>query len=150
MKTGGCAVFVGCIAHAVLGSQFLDNAVVDLADGFFLGDFKETATRFFRNPLKNLLAIGARFLGTTLASPATAAARPAATTSRVTTAAPAHSTALLVTITIIAARFREIDGVDHRIGALGGLDRAFQVTLTAVVDAVRENDESLPALLLFH
>src|ERR1017187_420039 len=58
--TAGSAVFVRCITHAVLGSQFLDNAGVDIADGFFFRNFKETSTSFFRNPLKNFLAIGTR------------------------------------------------------------------------------------------
>src|SRR5208337_517848 len=48
---GGRAVFIGCIAHAVLGSQFLNNAGVNLADGLFLRDFEETPTRFLGNPL---------------------------------------------------------------------------------------------------
>src|ERR1019366_5379844 len=70
--TGGGAVFIGCITHAVLGAQFLDNAGVDLADGFFLRDFEETSTRFFGNPLENFLAIRARFLRMTLPAAGTA------------------------------------------------------------------------------
>src|ERR1019366_3321140 len=46
----------------------LDNAGVDIADGFFFRNFKETSTGFFINPLKNFLAIGTRALGRTLAS----------------------------------------------------------------------------------
>src|SRR5207302_2983706 len=33
MIAGGCAVFVGCITHAVLGSQLLDNTGINFAHG---------------------------------------------------------------------------------------------------------------------
>src|ERR1035438_1085982 len=98
-------------------------------------------------------------LASATASPPTSSARisasaagPAATTtSRVTAAAPSHSATLPVTVVaVIAARIREIDGVDHRVGTLRGLDRAIQVRLAAPVDAIRENDESFPPRLLFH
>src|SRR4029077_1112043 len=161
MIPGGCAVFVGCIAHAVLRSQLLDNAGVDLADGFFLRDFKETSTSLFGNPLKNFFTVGSRFFGMTLSSarpPATATAgistsapRPASTSTRPTAAAPAHSAASpLAFVTIFAMRIREINGVHDGVGTLGRLDGALQVSLAAAVNAVRENDESFPALLLFH
>src|SRR5271165_3054036 len=154
MIAGGSAVFIGCVAHAVLGSQFLRNAGVNLADGFLLSHFKETSAGFFGNPLKNLLAVGARFFRMTLAAAAaatritTSATRPAAASAGVTAATPSHSTALPVTVFVV--RLREIDGVDNGVGTLSGLDRALQVGLAAAVDAVRKNDECFPALLLFH
>src|ERR1700687_3845649 len=108
------------------------------------------STRFFGNPFENFFAIGARALGRTLASAATApsAARISTSATGPATTAAAHSAAR--SLAFFAVRIREIDGVDDGVGALGGLDRALQVSLAAAVDAVRENDESLPALLIFH
>jgi hypothetical protein len=45
---------------------------------------------------------------------------------------------------------REIDGVDDRVSTLRRLDRALEVSLAASVYPVSEDDESLPARLLFH
>src|ERR1700687_6089077 len=92
----------------------------------------------------------ARTTATATARIATSAPRPAATSTR-PAAAPAHSAASpLALVTVFVVRICEIDVVDAGVGTLGRLDRAFQVGLAAAVDAVRENDEGLPALLFFH
>src|ERR1035441_2395827 len=72
MITGRCAVFIGGKTHVVLDTQFLDNAVVDLASGLFLSDFKEAPAGFSGDPFQNFLAIGMRLFGMPLASTATA------------------------------------------------------------------------------
>src|ERR1035437_967026 len=156
MITSGCAVFIGRVAHVVLGTQFFDNAVVDLAHGLLFRDFKETSAGFFGNALENLLAIGVLFFGMTLATAArisASATGPATTSAGPTAAAPARSAAAAHSawsFAFFTARICEIYGVDNRVGALGRLDRTLQVSLAAAVDAVRQNNERLPPLLFFH
>src|ERR1019366_153535 len=162
MITSGCAVFIGRVAHVVLGTQFFDNAVVDLAHGLLFRDFKETSAGFFGNALENLLAIGVLFFGMTLATSAatTTAARisasatgPATTSAGPTAAAPARSAAAAHSawsFAFFTARICEIYGVDNRVGALGRLDRTIQVSLAAAVNSVRQNNERLPPLLFLH
>jgi hypothetical protein len=49
--TGSRTLLIGCVAHAVLGSQFFNDAVVDLAHALLFSNFKEPSTRFFGDPL---------------------------------------------------------------------------------------------------
>jgi hypothetical protein len=42
------------------------------------------------------------------------------------------------------------DGIDHSVGALGGLNRALQGFLTSPVNSVRKNNERFATLLLLH
>src|SRR5579862_4204153 len=88
------AVLIGRESHVVLGTEFLDDAGIDLVDGLFFRHFKHPSTSFFRDAFKNLLSVDTRFFWSSLPSATTSstAAGAPATTSRPTTSTAGPST----------------------------------------------------------
>src|SRR5580704_15483159 len=130
---------VGGVGEAVLIAQVFFNFGVDGVDGFFFGDFEHAPAGFFGDLLEDFLAVGPLLLRR-IASTAAAAAHSAAVT------AHTESTGAAVVILLVGKQ----DGVDDRIGALGSGNSLGHGFSTAVVHAVRKNDQRFAALLLAH
>src|SRR5580692_3512506 len=141
--------FVGSVAQVVLGPQLLGDAVINLINRLLFRNFVETTAGFPRNLIENFLAIDAGFLLRSPVSPAASSSRK--TASGPTAAVSAHSAASGAAKAVAVFVFiGKQDGVDHSVGALGGLDGALQRLFAASVIAVGKNNQRLATLLLLH
>src|SRR5438552_3797191 len=130
--TGARFECIGRVADVVLIAEFFLDIAVDLFDRLFLGHFKKAAAGLFGKAFENLLAIRALDVA--------AAWIAAAATTHAAYSGAAEA----------AQRFviREQNGIHQRVGALSRFNRAGQADLAAIVYAVGEQDERLPATLL--
>ena len=141
MIAGGGVGLVWRVADDVLAAEFLVEVSVDPVDGFFFGNFKETAAGDFGELFEDFFAVGARLFGAARVAAASAASHSSTTHARASEAA-----AIAVTFFLVS----EKDAVNQGVGALGGFEGFGEGFLAAAVDAVGENDEGFAALLFFH
>ena len=163
--SAGGGVLTGGVAETVLRAQLLGDLVVDLGNVLALLDLEEASAGLLGHALEGTFcrqrALGrivAAVAATAVASAtgvaattgiaATATARVAATAAGVATRV-ATTTAVLRVVLVGFFAF-EVNGVDDRVGALGGLDGFDEGLSAAAVTAVGEDDDGLASGLLAH
>ena len=127
---GGGVGFVGRVAEDILAAEFFVEVGVDFVDGFFFGDFEETAPGGLGELFENFLAVGAWFLGAARIAPASAASHSTA----------AHVRAAEAAAIVAFFLVREKNAVNQGVGALGSFKSFGEGFFAAAVDTVGEDD----------
>src|SRR3984893_11667485 len=127
-------IFVRRVTQAVLIAQFLFNLRVNLIDGFFLRDLKQSSPGLFRDLFQYCFTVNPLFLRTSAASTPSRPKRP-------------HRNRAAVPKSLVIL---EQNRIHHRICSLRRFDRRRYALFAAMINTIRKNDQRFAPLLLAH